>query len=114
MKKNNREVVVSKNNKNFVVSKNNKKTLLIILGIIAILLVAIAVSAFIIKYTYHRGFLKECYRVCYFNKIGTIWEYRPWGYKSEFVEENRDFPSIETCLSYCMSQRQIDFIKQGK
>ena len=105
---------MKKNNTKIVISKNKRKTLLMTLGIVTIFLVTIAISAFIIKYTYHRGFLKECYRVCYFNKIGNIWEYRPWGYKSEFVEENRDFPSIETCLSYCMSQKQIDFIEQGK
>ncbi|MFA6437014.1 MAG: hypothetical protein WC242_02795 [Candidatus Paceibacterota bacterium] len=111
MKKNNRKTVVLKDRKK---NNNKRKTFLIVLVIILIFLIAIATSALIVKYTYHRGFLKECYRVCYFNKSSSLWEYRPWGYKSEFVEENRDFPSIETCLSYCMSQKQIDFIKQGE
>jgi len=93
---------------------NNRKPVVLILGVISILVLTITVSALIVKYTYHRGFLKECYRVCYFNKSSSLWEYRPWGYISEFTEENRDFPSIETCLSYCMSQKQIDFINQGK
>jgi hypothetical protein len=93
---------------------NNRKPVVLILGVIGILVLTITVSALIVKYTYHRGFLKECYRVCYFNKSSILWEYRPWGYVSEFTEENRDFPSIDICLDYCMSQKQIDFIKQGK
>lgn len=83
------------------------KFLLVFLAAIAIFLLAAAA----IKYTYHRNFLSHCHRVCYYNKIEAIWEYRPWGYNTDYNQEDRDFPSLETCLAYCLSQKQIDFIK---
>ena len=89
--------------------KKNKLTIFI--GVIVILIIAILIAALIIKYTYHRSFIKNCYSVCYYNKGEELWEYRPWGYGTDFIEEDRDFPSLETCLSYCLPQKQIDFIK---
>ena len=83
----------------------------LISGLILVLIVSTLAAAVVVKFTYHQGFIKDCYRVCYYNKSDTVWEYRPWGYDVEFTEENRDFPSLDTCLGYCMSQKQIDFIK---
>ena len=91
--------------------KKTKKSFTMIVGIIAILILATLMAAILIKYTYHRGFAKDCYRVCYYSKSEIIWEYRPWGYDVDFTDEDRDFPSLNTCLSYCLSQKQIDFIK---
>jgi len=88
-----------------------KCNLKLIGGIVLLLIVATLIAAFIVKFTYHRGFIKDCYRVCYYSKSDTAWEYRPWGYDAGFDEEDRDFPSLDTCLGYCMSQKQIDFIK---
>jgi len=88
-----------------------RKKTLITLSIITIFLLAFLMAALAVKYTYHHGFLKNCYRVCYYNKNAKIWEYRPWGYDTDYTEENRDFPSVDTCLTYCLSQKQIDFIK---
>jgi hypothetical protein len=95
-------------------NKSQNKTpnkIKLVSGAVLILIFATLIAAFIIKFTYHRGFLKDCYRVCYYSKSDIVWEYRPWGYDVEFTEENRDFPSLDTCLGYCMSQKQIDFVK---
>ena len=82
------------------------------IGIVFLVFIVTALTtALVVKFTYHQGFTKDCYRVCYYNKIGVIWEYRPWGYDADFIKENRDFPSLSNCLDYCLSQKQIDFIK---
>jgi hypothetical protein len=89
----------------------NKKILFIVIGIVLLFTIATLSAAVIIKYSYHKSFVKECYRVCYYSKVENIWEYRPWGYNVEYTEENRDFPKMNDCLAYCLSQKQIDFIK---
>jgi len=94
--------------------KNRRETLKMAIGIIAIFVLAVLVSIVILKFTYHKGFIKNCYRVCYYDSNDKIWEYRPWGYNADFTEEDRDFPSLETCLSYCLSQKQVDLIKSNK
>ena len=93
--------------------KGQKITLLTIGGILFFALSTFT-AAVAIKYSYKIGFKKDCYRVCYYNKTGKIWEYRPWGYHTNYTLENRDFPHQSQCLNYCLSQKQIDFIKAKK
>jgi len=100
----------SKNMASSTVIKN-KKTILVVIGVVLLFVIATLSAAVIIKYSYHRSFLKDCYRVCYYNKVENVWEYRPWGYDVEYTKENRDFPKTNDCLNYCLSQKQIDFFK---
>ncbi len=90
---------------------HHRKILLITGGTILLFAFATLTAAVLIKYSYHRDFRKECYHNCYYNKTEKLWEYRPWGYDSSYTGDNRDFPDATTCLGFCLSQKQIDFIK---
>lgn len=90
---------------------SNKKVLLGILVGFLIVITSTLMAMILIKLSYHKDFTQECYRACYYNKDNTLWEYRPWGYGTEFIEEDRDFPQQSHCLNYCLSQKEIDFIQ---
>jgi len=92
-------------------NKKTKKFLIHIIAIFLILAIATLLAMVIIKISYKYSFVKNCYYNCYFNKKEKIWEYRPWGYGTQYTLENRDFPDQKNCLDYCLSQKQIDFIK---